>query len=52
MRLLLMATVVSVLLLSGCATTATERTQTESSGGSSESVTVGGEIKVRGQYLK
>ena len=51
MRFFLVAAVCSVLLLCSCVTTATERASTEPSESAVESIKVGGEVKVRGQYL-
>jgi ABC-type Zn uptake system ZnuABC Zn-binding protein ZnuA len=52
MRLFLMVAVCSILLLCSCATTAAEKSPTEASHSGVESITVGGEITVRGEYLR
>ncbi len=52
MRILLMLTIIFILLFVGCETTAPKREASEKTSDTTESVTVGGDIQVRGQYLK
>lgn len=52
MRIFLMMAIIFVLLFCACETTAPRREASEKATDKPESVTIGGDIQVRGQYLK